>query len=323
MTRRGWAFVIISVLFLGMVVIRSVVGTSESESLTFTGIEDGWQESVVEQTGDGTDKILLLSVEGVIAESEGLNGSFSASKFISQLNQAMDDEDVQAVVIQVDSPGGTVVHSEQIHDKIVEVQKSGIPVVVSMGATAASGGYYISAPADVIVASPSTLTGSLGVIFTIPNLEKAADWIGYSETRITSGKMKDIGSPLKKISDEERQVFQTLVDESYQQFVDVIAKGRNLSKTEVLKLADGRIYSGKQAKKVKLVDKLGYLEDAIEEAANQIQSDDYTVVQYEDPFSLQSLLGGSFFRSSSDLNDIVRQVIPVNQYEPQLLYLHD
>jgi protease-4 len=322
MGRRGWAAIIVSVLFIGMVMINSFSETTDSVQLS-DDVEQYWNESIIERKGDAQQKILLLNVEGVIAEGSGISGAFSASSFISQLNQAIEDDEVAGVVIRVDSPGGTVVHSEEIHDKLIEVKKSGKPIVVSMGATAASGGYYISAPADIIVAGPSTLTGSLGVIFSIPNFEKAADWIGYSETRIKSGDMKDIGNPLKTMTEQERQVFQTLVDESYNQFVDVIAKGRNITKTDVLKLADGRIYSGKQALKLKLVDKLGYLEDAIEEMAKKIKSEDYYVVSYDQPFTFESLLNDLFIRSTPDLNEVMRQLFPANHAEPRLLYLYD
>jgi protease-4 len=222
----------------------------------------------------------------------------------------------------VDSPGGTVIDSEEIHAKILELKEAGVTVVVSMGATAASGGYYISAPADFIFASPSTITGSLGVIFSVPNFQKAADWIGYKENTITSGKMKDIGSPLREMTAEERGVFQALVDESYEQFVKVIADGRGLSKAEVLKLADGRIYSGKQAQKLGLVDELGSLEDATAYMVDLLNYDDYRIVRYLEPFSFDSLFQGFITAQDSQTATVLREFFPKVSYEPQLLYLY-
>lgn len=323
MNRRAWAAIIIGTLFLLMIVITvTQTDTNSIVNVPTTTFEAEWEEKTLETVGSGTSKIVQLYVDGVIADSDSFSGGFRASSFLSQLNQVMEDQNVEGVIIRVDSPGGTVIDSEEIHAKILELKEAGVTVVVSMGATAASGGYYISAPADFIFASPSTITGSLGVIFSVPNFQKAADWIGYKENTITSGKMKDIGSPLREMTAEERGVFQALVDESYEQFVKVIADGRGLSKAEVLKLADGRIYSGKQAQKLGLVDELGSLEDATAYMVDLLNYDDYRIVRYLEPFSFDSLFQGFITAQDSQTATVLREFFPKVSYEPQLLYLY-
>jgi protease-4 len=320
MRRRGWATILISVLFFGMIIL--IAFTGEQSSSAVPDAEAYWEEERLKTVGEGTSKIVLLHVDGVIAEAGGFGETFSAADFISQLEQVKNDSEVEGVIIKVNSPGGTVIHSEEMYRKIIELKEAGIKVGVSMGATAASGGYYIAAPADFIYASPSTITGSIGVIFSLPNYQKAADWIGYSETNITSGKMKDIGNPLRPLSTEERAVFQSLVDESYEGFIDIIVKGRKLSKDHVLKLADGRIFSGKQALRLKLVDYLGNSEDAIKQMGKVLDVEDYQVVQYTEPFSWQSVLGSFFAPQKLSTAEMIEQIFPVFHVEPRLLYLY-
>jgi len=180
MGRKGWAWTIIGVLFVLVIVVFVVKDTQ----LTGENIFNKWEEQLVEGSGNG--KIVQLSVDGVITQSTDMFSTniFNSDEFISQLDQVIHDESVKAVVIQVNSPGGEVVASDEIHSKILEVKQAGKPVIISMGAMAASGGYYISAQADRIFANPNTLTGSLGVIFTIPNYQKLADWLGYKENVI-------------------------------------------------------------------------------------------------------------------------------------------
>lgn len=321
MGRRGWATVLIGALFIGMILMQAWVDSPDAEQ-TVTSEGSEWAEEVVEIVKGGTEKIVVLHVDGVIADVEGFGETFTASQLISQMDQVLEDDSVGGVVLKVNSPGGTVVHSEEIYDKILELKKSGLKVGVSMGATAASGGYYIAAPADYIFAAPSTITGSIGVIFSLPNFKKAADWIGYSETSITSGKMKDIGNPLRPMTAEERQVFQTLVDESYEQFVNVIVDGRKLSRAEVLKIADGRIYSGRQAKKLKLVDQLGNLDDAIAEMGKQLDARGYKVVQYTAPFSFGDLFSSFVSQKTATTAELIEHIFPRIHAEPRLLYLY-
>lgn len=315
MKRRGWAWAIISVMFVLMIVV--LVANAKRFSIDTTSYS--WNEQVLQ--GSGPDKIVQLFVEDVIAQQPGYGGSFHSSGFISQLNQAMNDDSVKGVVIRVDSPGGEVVASDEIYNKIVEVKQAGKPVIVSMGSVAASGGYYISAPADYIFANPATLTGSLGVIFSIPNFEKAADWIGYKENVIKSGIYKDIGNPLREMSAGEREVFQALVDESYQRFVDIIAEGRKLPRQQVLKIADGRVYSGRQAKELKLIDEFGSLEDATRYAADLLKLENPQVVTYTSEEDLMSILTGLQQKTNLSAADVLHEIAPRFSAQPRLLYL--
>ncbi len=321
MGRKRWAWTIIGVLLVFLVVAYVVKDSSSTGTNRLTY----WQEQVVE--GSGTSKIVQLVVNGTITQSQDIfsTDSFNAVDFISQLDQAIEDDAVKAVVIMVNSPGGEVVASDEIHRKVLETKQAGKPVVISMGAMAASGGYYISAPANRIFANPSTLTGSLGVIFTIPNYQGTADWLGYKENVIKSGKHKDIGSPLRELTPEEWDIFEKLVDESYQQFVDIIAEGRQIPREEVLAMADGRIYSGRQAKELNLIDEFGSLEDATNYAIQSVGLAEAQIIQYSQPVTFRSLFYGVNQRTDS-IKQALQPFQPLLSRfsaEPRLLYLFE
>ena len=299
--RRVWpwvvgAVVVLLALLIGVVILILVVAPSGISSGGGGGSAQrvSWDEEYV--SGGGLDKIAVLPVSGEISEesSQGLlSGGSSATPgaLQSQLDQAAGDSSVKAVILEVNSPGGSVVASDEMHDAILDFKRqTGKPVVVSMQDLAASGGYYISTAADDIVANKSTFTGSIGVILSLLNYSKAAEKYGIKQNAITSGKFKEIGSPWKKLSPQERDILQGLVDESYSQFVGVVAKGRNLPEDKVRKIADGRVYSGKQAKDLGLVDKLGNLDTATEDARKLSKLKRAEVVRYvQSPGLLQSL----------------------------------
>lgn len=242
-----------------------------------------FQEEYV--SGEGSDKVAVLPVEGTIGSEEStgaLAGPAATPQALRDaLRQAAEDGSVKAVILEINSPGGGVTASARMHDEIREFKESSRkPVVVSMGDIAASGGYYVSAPADSIVANPSTLTGSLGVIISLLNYEEAQEKLGLEEVVIKSGEFKDIGSPANELTPEEREIFQNLVDEDYDEFVRVIAEGRNLPEGRVRELADGRIYSGRQAEDLGLVDELGDLETASGVAEELAGVEETTTVRY-------------------------------------------
>jgi protease-4 len=316
MFRKWWFWLLIGiVLFIGFVIFVSLV-------LLFS--TRGTSSGFTERTFDGyaSDKIVVTYVDGVIGEDSLLGSSFDSQSFIRQLDQALSDEKVKAIVIRVNSPGGSVVTSDEIYEKILELKNAGIHVVISMGNLAASGGYYISAPADYIFANRATLTGSLGVIFTLPNYQGAAEWIGYQETNITSGEFKDMGNSLRDLRDEEKAIYQSLVDESYERFIDIIAEGRNLTRKETYELADGRVYSGNQALSLGLVDELGSLEDAIAYTKQFVGQEGVRIVQYEQPFSLSDALLGFRSKSSEPLAKAISELLPSSRVEPGLMYLY-
>ncbi|MBA5871541.1 MAG: signal peptide peptidase SppA [Nitrospira sp. CR2.1] len=208
----------------------------------------------------GQDRVALIRVEGVILDAQAT---------ISELKHYSENPLVKAIVLRIDSPGGGVVPSQEIHDAVKRVKnKSNKAVIASMGTVAASGGYYIAAATDRIVANPGTLTGSIGVIMEMANFEGLMKKVGVEGVVIKSGRFKDVGSPIRKMSDEERKLLQSVMDDVHHQFIQAVADGRSLEVSEVEPLADGRIYTGRQAKEARLVDELGDLDDAIHIAAD-------------------------------------------------------
>jgi len=206
------------------------------------------------------DRVALIRIEGVILDAQAT---------ISELKQYSENPLVKAIVLRIDSPGGGVVPSQEIHDAVKRVKnKSNKAVIASMGTVAASGGYYIAAATDRIIANPGTLTGSIGVIMEMANFEGLMKKGGVEGVVIKSGRFKDVGSPLRKMSDEERKLLQSVMDDVHHQFIQAVADGRSLEVSDVEPLADGRIYTGRQAKEARLVDELGDLDDAIHIAAD-------------------------------------------------------
>lgn len=203
-------------------------------------------------------KIGIVPIEGIISDSE---------KVVEQLQDFADDQGIRAVVLRINSPGGGVAPSQEIYQAVLELRKKK-KVVVSMGSVAASGGYLVAAAADRILANPGTLTGSISAVIHYANVEELMKKIGVSSFVIKSGKFKDIGSPTRKMTEEERALVQGIVDDIYDQFVQVIAVNRKIPLQNVMKLADGRVFSGRQAKELGLVDGLGGLQDAVNLAAS-------------------------------------------------------
>ncbi|HWP59068.1 MAG TPA: signal peptide peptidase SppA [Candidatus Acidoferrales bacterium] len=208
----------------------------------------------------GGEGIGVVEVDGAIEDSKVV---------IDNLKRFGDSDDVKGVIVRIDSPGGGVVPTQEIYAEIERLKKKK-PVVASLGSVAASGGYYIASACTQIVASPGTLTGSIGVIMELGNIEELMKKIGVKGYAIKSGPHKDIGSPLQPLSPEGRAILQSVVDSVHAQFVQAVAKGRNLPEAKVRALADGRIYSGEQAKSIGLVDSLGGMEDAIQLLAKRV-----------------------------------------------------
>ncbi|HEU5408562.1 MAG TPA: signal peptide peptidase SppA [Nitrospira sp.] len=229
------------------------------------------------------DRIALIRVEGVILDSQTT---------IGELKRFSENPSVKAIVIRIDSPGGGVVPSQEIYDAVKRIRnKNNKAVIASMGSVAASGGYYIAAATDRIVANPGTLTGSIGVIMETANVEGLLQKIGVEGVIIKSGKYKDVGSPIRKMSADERSLLQAVMDDVHKQFIEAVAEGRSLELRAAQALADGRIFTGRQAKEAKLVDELGDLEDAIQLAAEVVGIEgEPKVVEPRRRFSLREIL---------------------------------
>ncbi|MBI5307272.1 MAG: signal peptide peptidase SppA, partial [Planctomycetes bacterium] len=208
------------------------------------------------------------------------------------LNHAGKDTHVKAILLEIDSPGGGITASDIIYNNVIKFKTdTRKKVVVYMQDVAASGGYYIASAADAIVAHPTTITGSIGVIMPLINVAGLINRYGIVDNSITSGDMKDIGSPLKQMTPEETAILKGIIDEMYMQFVTVVSTGRNMDVEAVKKIADGRVYTGKQAQANGLIDQLGYLEDAIEVTKKMAGITTASIVRYERPYGLADLLG--------------------------------
>jgi protease-4 len=239
--------------------------------------------TVLEEGGlPGGQKVAVVEVEGLIIGSDDL---------VRELNEHKDNPSVRAVVLRVNSPGGVVAPTQEIFSAVARVRQAGKPVVASLGAVAASGGYYVAAAADRIYANPGTLTGSIGVVMQMANVEGLLKKVGVEYVVVKAGSFKDVGNFSRPMSADERRILQALLDDVYGQFVSAVAEGRGLDTQTVMGFADGRIYSGRQAKGLRMVDELGGLEEAIEGAGKLAGIPDRPKVIYpRRRFSLRDLI---------------------------------
>lgn len=257
----------------------------------------GWVETSLSQE----KKVAVIRVSGTIVggdkESMGLGNASTTTSgaLMRQFRKARKDDSVKAVLLRIDSPGGSAAATQEAAEELRRLKEDGKPVVVSMGDTAASGAYWLAAYGDRIYANPSTITGSIGVYMSYYDLQGLSQKIGISEEKIKSGAHKDIFSPFRPMTDEERQLTQAMVNNMYEQFVDVVAEERHMDESTVRTLADGRVFTGAQAKQAGLVDEMGNYYDALAYAAQLIQADadNVPIVTYTDDFSMRQLLQGN------------------------------
>ena len=206
-------------------------------------------------------EIALVRIQGTLMDSQNI---------VRQLSNYRHNPNVRGIVLRIDSPGGAVAPAQEIYNEIMKLKADHKTVYASMGTVAASGGYYIACAANYVLANPGTLTGSIAAVMAFSNIEELTDKIGVKPIIIKSGKYKDVGSPLRGMKPEERKLLQSVVDDVHQQFVQAVAKGRGLSVSEVKEIADGRIMTGQQALKLKLIDEIGGLEKTLELLAKKI-----------------------------------------------------
>ena len=241
-------------------------------------------------SGEGRDKVLLVEISGILTSSKpsGVLDRFFdrlslPARFKEELTKAADDEAVKAIVLRINSPGGTVTASDILYHEIRELKKTReIPVIASIMDLGTSGGYYVAMSADRVVAHPSSVTGSLGVIMLTLNASGLMEKIGVRADAVTSGPHKDMGSPFRTMTDQDRAIFQGVIDSFYARFLRVIEQGRpNLEPETIRQLADGRIYSATQAKDHGLVDEIGYVDDALALAKKEAGIEEARVVMYQ------------------------------------------
>jgi len=242
-----------------------LAGLSATVALTMVLAGSGRDRGRSAGSSFAKSKVAVIELAGIMTSSHDVgNRATSARKVIGQLRKYRDDNAVKAIVLRVDTPGGTVVAAQEIHGELRRLREnSGKIIVISMGDLAASGGYYVACAADRVFASPGTLTGSIGVIMQFPNYQGLFGKIGFGTNTIKSGEFKDVGNGAREMSNRDRKLLQDLVDDVYSQFVEAVAAGRRMSPEQVRPLADGRVFSGRQAKQLGLVDELGDLDAAI------------------------------------------------------------
>lgn len=289
MNKRG--LVTIAIVFIGLFVIF----------FTFSMV----MLSTVGEGGFGAsgNRVGVVEINGPIMESKTA---------VQTLRQFVKDESIKAIVVRVDSPGGAVGPSQEIYSAVKRA-KVAKPLVVSMGGTAASGGYYIACGADTIYANPGTVTGSIGVITQLFNVQQLLDKAQVEVNTIKTGPYKDSGSPFKPFTEQDRAYFEQMIGDIYDQFVEDVAECRKLEIEQVKELADGRVYTGRQAKEYKLVDELGSLQDAIDHVAKEAKIDGEVKTIYRDKD--EPLLGQLLKSSVQDVFSEVRsQTSPVVEY---------
>lgn len=319
-------FVAVVIVIVNIAILANKANTAKSDFFSefFNSLDNTLSKSseTVLEEGSTDDTIAVLTLDTVIQ-----SGDYH-DQFMKSLEQIRNSYDTKAVIIKINTPGGGVYESVQIYEKIQEIKKEkNIPFYASMGSIAASGGYYIAVACDKIYAKEETTTGSIGVIMSSMNFSKLFEKYGVTQDVIKSGKFKDIGSSSKPMSNEDRQILQSLVDNSYNKFVKVVADGRKMDENTVRKIADGRIYDGKQALEKNLIDKFGFFDDVLFDVKTDLSLTDPKVVSYDyvEPFnSIFSLMGSvanNLSKSEIQKNIDTLKTMSTNQmYRPMYLY---
>ena len=330
-TKRWVALGVAAVVLLFSIMVQVVQWASpnkeQSTSFWDTLLADELFEDVLEK-GSFSERIAVMRVNGAIIDD---NPSFLSTEtyhhqtFLMQLEEIANDSTVKGVILVVNSPGGGVYESAQIKEQLDQLQdEHDLPIYASFGSMAASGGYYISAGADRIFATKETLTGSLGVIMSSFEVSELMENIGVGEETITSGEYKDIGSFTRKMTDAEIEILQELIDRSYDDFVDLIVEGRNMSEEDVRQIADGRIYDGGQAQENGLVDELGNFDDAVSAMKENHDLEGAQVFSYSVPVRFGSwfeITAQDFFRSNIFGRDYLAETANLNR-GPRLMYMY-
>jgi protease-4 len=301
MSKRSCLIVAVVVVIILIILLAccgiSVLLMNALSAYDLDAFNEGAQSETLVEGGD--DKVAVIKVEGIIMDVESSTDIWgttyaSSQQISSYIDNAMADKDVRAIILSMDTPGGDVYASDLIYNKIKEAQADGLTVVTLMKNTAASGGYYIAAPSDKIIAHELTITGSIGVLAQFQSLDGLYEKLGIeTRTIANSGADYKTGEGLfdDDPSGEEDQIYQRIVDEAFDRFVTIVATGRNMDRSEVLAIADGRVFTGKQAQEVGLVDELGTFEEALAAAEEIAGISDATVIEYKE-YDFWNMLAG-------------------------------
>jgi protease IV len=285
------------------------------------------EEETVE--GSGPSKILLLDLSGVLSEDVP---SFSIgtppprvpllARVREELQKAEKDDRVRALIVRINSPGGTITASDVLyHELLAFKERRRVPVIAAIMDVGASGGYYAALAADTIVANPTTVTGSIGVVMVTVNAQGLLEKIGVAPLAIKSGPMKDAGSPFRSLTESERAVFQSIIDEMYGRFVGLIVKARKMPEDRVRAAADGRVYTAEQALRLGLVDRIGYLEDVVALAKERAGLTDARVVMYHRPKEYRANIYSATPPPSTAESTLAQFAAALGGGGPRFLYL--
>ena len=266
----------------------------DEEGLTFNQIDFGEYLGRIRpellQSNPSKDKIGIIVASGIIMDGEQPSGRIGGDTIADLLVRAREDENVKAVVVRIDSGGGSATASEVISREIELIRRAGKPVFVSMGSIAASGGYWIAAPADQIWASPTTITGSIGIFGAFPTFERSLKSLGISSDGVGTTKLSDAFDPSRPLNDLVAQSMNLVIEQSYRRFVQRVADGRNMQPEAVEKIAQGRVWAGITARDLGLVDKIGSLQDAVDAIAETAGLSDYEITYITQPLTTRELL---------------------------------
>ena len=333
-TKRWIALIAAAVLLVFSIGLNSIMALFKSDFTmgldSVLSMDDTLLLDEVEiEGGDLDSRIAYLTVSGTILDvGEGTilePVEYNHQAFLNNLDNILYDETVKGIVLHVDSPGGGVIESAEIHEKLVQIKEErGIPLYVTMGSYAASGGYYIAAPADKIFAQKETITGSIGVIMQGINYEKLAEKVGIEFETIKSGEHKDMFGGSRASTPAEKAMLQEMIDESYEDFVDVIEQGRDMTEAQVKKVADGRILGGTQAIRAGLVDEIGDDADAIAALRGDHNLEDAQLFEFQTTDnSWASMLGvkvASIFGPSQE--ELLLSKVLSSSNSPRMMYLY-
>lgn len=264
----------------------------------------------LEISGKGNEKIAEVKLDFTIFSSEGI---------VRQFKKYGEDKSIKAIILRINTPGGGVAASQEIYEIVKKTRDSGKPVIVSIASLGASGGYYAACGGSTIVADEGSLVGSIGVIIQLVNYKELADKIGIKSMTITSGELKDAGNPFKDFSEKDRTYFQEIVDDTFDQFLEVVSKERKIDTADLKQYATGRVFTGRQALKIGLVDSIGTYEDAIRIASNMAGIDgEPTIVKEKERSTLIERILDTF--SNNELRSIKEEIKSEFIDQPLLQY---
>src|SRR3989339_477056 len=294
-----WAIGIPSALIMLWIIMTLISGETTGNSGIFNIERQGMDEfpgmHEIWSFGKGDTKVARIDITGVIMQ--GKQGSlFSVSRdpvetAIRMIRTATQDNDIKGIILVVDSPGGGITASDIIYNELKKFKKNNPSrkIVALFGDVAASGGYYVASAADFIIAHPTTITGSIGVLISSLNFKGFGDRYGIKSISITSGKNKDMLNPLKDLTDEQQKLLQFTIDDMYKRFVQVVSEGRSMPEDDVKKIADGRILTASEALENKLIDRIGYWDDAMDETCNILKVKSIKEIRYQEQFTFASI----------------------------------